>query len=81
LSSDALSAYVDSVERAFGAEVHYGQIVKTFSVEHLGSMKEAASRYSPAEVVEVEKTVIAGQPDVARISATHVEKQNPELLT
>jgi IS1 family transposase len=79
LSSDALSAYVDSVERAFGPDVDYGQIVKTFSVEHLGSLKEAASRYSPAEVVEIEKTVIVGRPEVARISTSHVEKQNHTL--
>src|SRR6266513_5946402 len=30
LSSDALRAYADAVERAFGAGVDYGSIVKTF---------------------------------------------------
>jgi hypothetical protein len=30
LSSDALGAYADAVERAFGAEIDYAQIVKEF---------------------------------------------------
>jgi IS1 family transposase len=77
LSSDALSAYVDAVERSFGCEVDYGQIVKTYSVSNL--QKDAASRYSPADVVEVEKTVVAGFPDITRISTSHVEKQNHTL--
>lgn len=58
LSSDALAAYPDAIERGFGSEVDYGQIVKTYGIVNLN--KEAASRYSPAEVVAVEKTVING---------------------
>lgn len=79
LSSDALAAYADAVERGFGTEVDYGQIVKTLSVENLGNFKQAASRYSPAEVVKTEKTIITGSPDVARISTSHIEKQNHTL--
>lgn len=76
LSSDALHAYPDAVERGFGSEVDYGQVVKTFSIEHLGSFKEAAQRYSPAEVIQTEKKVISGNPDLCGISTSHVEKQN-----
>src|SRR5437588_13060016 len=42
ISSDALRAYTDAVERAFGAEVDYGSIVKTFSHSDL----EEQRRYS-----------------------------------
>lgn len=77
LSSDGLSAYVDAVERAFGSEVDYGQIVKTFSVTDL--RKDAAVRYSPAEVVKTEKKVANGSPIVDRICTSHVEKQNHTL--
>ena len=79
LSSDALSCYEDAVERGFGSEVNYGQVVKTYSVSHLGNFKEAARRYSPAEVVQVEKNIIAGQPDKCLITTAHVEKQNHTL--
>jgi hypothetical protein len=74
ISSDALTAYNEAVERGFGGEVDYGQIVKTYGVVNLN--KNAASRYSPAEVVSTEKTVVTGMPDVSRISTSHVEKQN-----
>ena len=77
LSSDALAAYPEAVERGFGCEVDYGQIVKTFAVVNLNT--NAASRYSPAEVVSTEKTVVAGMPDVNRICTSHIEKQNHTL--
>jgi IS1 family transposase len=77
LSSDALHAYGDAVERGFGSGVDYGQIVKTYSVTHL--TKEAAGRYSPAEVVKTERQVIQGAPDISLISTSHVEKQNHTL--
>jgi hypothetical protein len=51
ISTDALAAYPDAIERAFGTEADHGQLVKTFSLSHLGTFKEAATRYSPAEVV------------------------------
>jgi len=79
ISSDGLGAYPDAVERAFGSEVDYGQLVKTYSVEHLGNFKEAAKRYSPAEVVKTERTIISGMPDVSRICTSHIEKQNHTL--
>jgi IS1 family transposase len=80
ISSDALNAYPDAFERSFGADADYGQIVKTFSVTPLGmDAAPAAVRYSPAEVVKVEKTVISGTPDVSRITTSHVEKQNHTL--
>lgn len=77
LSSDAMNAYADAVERGFGAEVDYGQISKTYSLSIVG--KDAATRYSPAEVVKTERTVIAGMPDISLITTSHVEKQNHTL--
>ena len=80
LSSDALAAYPEAVERGFGSEVDYGQLVKTYSLSHLGNAAAPASvRYSPAEVVKTERTVINGMPDVQRITTSHVEKQNHTL--
>jgi IS1 family transposase len=80
ISSDALAAYPDAFERAFGADADYGQVVKTYSVTPLGNAAApAAVRYSPAEVVKVEKTIVSGSPDVARITTSHIEKQNHTL--
>jgi len=77
ISSDSLRAYEDATERAFGAEVDYAQVVKTYGFTPLG--KAAAVRYSPAEVVGIEKTVVTGTPDISRVSTSHVEKQNHTL--
>src|SRR5665213_2912711 len=57
LSSDALSTYVDAVERAFGADVDYGQEVKFYDAEPIGP-----GRYSPPKVVSADRVVIAGDP-------------------
>lgn len=71
LSSDALSTYVDAVERAFGANVDYGQEVKFYDAEPVG-----AGRYSPPKVAARERTVISGDPDQEHISTSLVERQN-----
>lgn len=78
LSSDALSSYPEAVERGFGSEIDYAQLVKTYAVTNLN--KDAASRYSPAEVVKTEKTIVSGMPDINRVTTSHVEKQNHTLL-
>ncbi len=75
ISSDALAAYAGAIERAFGCEVDYGSIVKTFSQADV----EAQRRYSPPEVVKVEKHVVKGAPNVDLISTSYVEKQNHTL--
>lgn len=77
LSSDALASYADAVKISFGPEIDYAQVVKTYSVSHL--QKDAASRYSPADVVKVENKVISGSPDKELISTSHIEKQNHTL--
>ena len=77
ISSDALAAYVDAVERAFGSNADYGQIVKTFAIVNLA--KNAASRYSPTEIVSTEKTAVSGCPNLDLICTSHVEKQNHTL--
>ena len=75
LSSDALPAYRSAVEKAFGTDVDYGSIVKTFSAKELNE----ARRYSPPEVIRVDKNIVSGNPDVNRISTSYVEKQNHTL--
>jgi len=65
------------VEHGFGCNVDYGQIVKTYSVTDLTGT--TAGKYSPAEVVKTEKTIVTGMPDVTRICTSHVEKQNHTL--
>lgn len=75
ISTDAFPAYRSAIERAFGTDVDYGSIVKTFSSSQL----EEARRYSPPEVVKVDKFVVSGSPDADLISTSYIEKQNHTL--
>jgi len=75
ISSDALNAYPGAVERAFGSEVDYGSILKTFSHTDLAEQR----RYSPPDVMHVKRTPVAGNPVIDLISTSHVEKQNHTL--
>lgn len=78
VSTDSLKAYPDAIERGFGTEVDHGQIVKTYSLSVLGNAA-ASVRYSPVEIVKVERTIVSGMPDVNRITTSHVESQNLTL--
>lgn len=71
LSSDALAAYVDATEQAFGTDVDYGQIVKAYEAEPIGP-----GRYSPPHVISADRMPIAGAPELAHISTSFVERQN-----
>jgi hypothetical protein len=71
ISTDSLSTYIDAVERVFGADVDYGQIVKFYDAEPIGP-----GRYAPPRVTGVARTVIAGSPEQAHISTSHIERQN-----
>jgi len=73
ISSDGFSPYIDAIERAFGSEVDYGQIVKVYAGE---PGPDTARRYSPGVVVDVRKAVIAGGPDRKKISTSFVERSN-----
>jgi len=73
ISTDALSAYVEAIERGFGGNVDYAQIVKTYSCE---KPLPASTRYSPPEIVRISKNVIAGDPESDNISTSYIERQN-----
>lgn len=73
LSSDGLRAYVEAVEQSFGADVDYGQIVKTYAAIEPNSPQR---RYSAPELVKIDKNVIMGNPEDALISTSYVERLN-----
>jgi hypothetical protein len=68
---DALKAYINATEQAFGANVDYGQIVKFYDADPVG-----AGRYSPPHVVKTAKTVISGSPSQKYISTSLLERRN-----
>jgi IS1 family transposase len=73
ISADALRAYVDAIEQTFGADVDFGQIVKTY--EHDDS-QNAERKYSAAKFVSVEKRSVTGSPDMDFVSTSYIERLN-----
>jgi IS1 family transposase len=72
ISTDGLAAYVEAVEKSFGTDVDYGQIVKTY-----GHGAEVDNRrYSAAEFVSAEKKIVMGRPNVDLISTSYIERLN-----
>ncbi len=72
ISTDGLAAYEEAIERSFGGDADYGQIIKTY-----GSITtEDNRRYSAPEFVSCEKKVIAGRPNFDLISTSYVERLN-----
>lgn len=71
ISTDGWNSYRVSIRDAFRNSAH-GVIVKTVAVMDL--RKDAAHRYSPAEVVAVAREAAQGVP--AQICTSHVERSN-----
>jgi hypothetical protein len=65
-------AYLEAVEGAFGADVDYAQLMKPYGAAPDG----AKGRYSPAECNGIRKTKAEGNPDMAHVSTSYVERQN-----
>lgn len=76
ISTDGFHPYKNAIRDAFNGRASHGVIVKTYSVTNL-AVKDAARRYSPAEVVAVSREVESGIPSY--ISTSYVERQNLTL--
>jgi len=73
LTTDDHKASLEAVESAFGADVDYAQLVKLYgSIGGNGPEK----RYSPAECTGAKKVRREGNPDIAHVSTSHVERMN-----
>jgi IS1 family transposase len=72
ISTDGLAAYKEAIERSFGSDADYGQIIKTYGQTQL----EQHRRYSQPEFVSAEKKVVSGRPDFDLISTSYVERLN-----
>src|SRR6266849_1235473 len=70
LTTDGLRVYLEAVEGAFGADVDYAQLIKLY-----GASQEE-TRYSPAECIGCETSIVTGNPKAQHISTSYVERQN-----
>ena len=71
ITSDGHRPYLEAVEKAFGGEVDFAQLIKIY-----GETVEGQKRYSPAECIGAKKSKVVGNPDLCCVSTSFVERQN-----
>ena len=74
LTSDGYKVYAEAVEKAFGGQVDFAQLIKIYGAE-----RETEARYSPAVCKGCKSEPKSGNPDPAHISTSFVERQNLTL--
>jgi IS1 family transposase len=75
ISTDAMVAYPEAIELAFGREVDYAQIVKSYTSED-GKYSNPERKYSQPRIRSSEKIWIQGTPDPSVVSTSYVERLN-----
>lgn len=73
LTTDGFRFYVNAVDRAFGADVDFAQLVKLYGDY---GQHDHAAKYSPSPILETISKVKQGNPDEEHISTSYVERQN-----
>jgi IS1 family transposase len=71
VSTDGLMHYVAAMDKAFGTEVDYAQIIKTYGKEETDDR-----RYSPSGVISSKKLIYTGNPNEDLISTSYIERLN-----
>lgn len=73
LTGDGHKPYLSAVEQAFGADIDYAMLVKTYDAPE-GRADER--RYSPAECTGTIIGTVTGKPDEKHINTSFEERQN-----
>lgn len=71
INTDGFAAYKEAISLSLGTRVDFAQIIKVF-----GKPEGDERRYSPAEVIEMKKTAVIGNPDLEVATTSHIERQN-----
>jgi IS1 family transposase len=72
LTTDGHMPYLVAVPNAFGNEIDYATLIKLY-----GSPKATEQRrYSPAQLIGIDRRPQIGSPDETHISTSYVERQN-----
>jgi hypothetical protein len=69
LTTDGHKAYINAVSDAFGCNIDYAMLVKLF-----GETPAGVKRYSPPQCIGANLTPIMGEPDMAHVSTSYVER-------
>lgn len=70
ITTDGLAHYRNNIPFAFGMQVHFAQLIKTYQAS------QETTRYSPAKIADITKLPLFGTPDEDRISTSFIERMN-----
>jgi transposase-like protein/IS1 family transposase len=71
VTTDGFKPYQHAIVMSLGAQhVDFAQLVKIYAA------KQDETRYSPAECIGANKVTIYGNPDMDKVSTSHVERHN-----
>lgn len=73
VTTDGLGLYTHNVPFELGSRIDFAQLVKQYA------STQVETRYSPAQIIGIEKVVRFGQPREDRISTSYVERFNLTL--
>lgn len=71
ITTDGFRPYVAAIEDAFGANVDYAMLIKTYD-----GTTGPDTRYSPGQFVNALPIPVTGNPKLHLISTSHIERQN-----
>lgn len=75
LTTDGHKGYLVAVDEAFGIDVDYAMLQKLYGGMQ-NNQAQAQHRYSPGKCIGAIKGEVTGNPDMAHVSTSHVERQN-----
>lgn len=73
LTTDGLNYYRTAVEEVFGADIDYAQLIKEYQSPH---DLDTERRYSPPKCTGTFRSRVMGNPDMAHVSTSYIERQN-----
>lgn len=76
VTSDGFNAYPNAIGYHLGTRTSFATLVKEFHGEPTGER-----RYSPGALTGVERTVVHGDPDPAKICTSYIERLNLSVRT
>ncbi len=72
ITTDGFAPYRDAIVLSLGAQlVDFAQLVKMYQAN-----SEKETRYSPAECIGCKKVKVYGNPDMEKVSTSHIERHN-----
>lgn len=73
VTTDGYKAYQEAMADTFGGKINFAQLVKQYSKEYINQDGKIDKR---ERYIGAEKRIIAGRPDLSKVTTAHVERQN-----